>query len=190
MKPIGLLALQGGYLAHERHLKALGLSTRQIRCIADLEGLGGLVLPGGESTTQLNLIERFGLWSGLDQLVRSGVPVLGTCAGLILSSRVVTEPSQPSFGWLGVSVSRNGWGRQVHSFEAEISASDVLPNGGAPLSLTFIRAPRIVSVSEDDEVLLEYKSEPILVRRRNVYGATFHPELTPDLRLHQMIFGP
>ena len=189
MKPIGLLALQGGYAAHERHLMALGLRTRLVRTKADLEGLGGLILPGGESTTQLELIHRFNLWSDLDELTRSGIPVLGTCAGLILSAAEVVGPRQASFGWLGVSVARNGWGRQVHSFQAEVTlGQSPLSQKEGPLPLTFIRAPRITAIGPEDEILLRYEGEPILVRKRNVVGATFHPELTADLRIHELVF--
>ena len=132
---IGVLALQGGFAAHGQALAAAGLGCREVREPADLRGLGGLVLPGGESTTQLRLVARYGLEAALRVFVASGAPVLATCAGLILSAAEVEGPAQPSYGFLDVTVVRNAWGRQVDSFEA------VADDGVTPL--VFIRAPRI-----------------------------------------------
>ena len=175
---IGVLALQGGFAAHVSALQDIGHETREVRTPRDLEGLAGLVLPGGESTTMLRLLGE--LEPALDAFVRAGHPVLATCAGLILSARTVTDPAQRSFGWIDVSVARNGWGRQVDSFEATADT-------GAPL--VFIRAPRITARGRDVEVLATFESEPILVRQGNRYGATFHPELTTDRQIHQRVFG-
>jgi pyridoxal 5'-phosphate synthase pdxT subunit len=174
---IGVLALQGAFDAHARALERLGHETRRVRAPRDLEGLDGLVLPGGESTVQLRLLERFGLRDAVDAFVASGAPVLATCAGLILAAREVTNPAQPSFGWLDVSVARNAWGRQVESFEA-VDDSGQLP-------LVLIRAPRITRVGEGVEVLATLRGEPVLVRQANVTGATFHPELTERLDVHR-----
>lgn len=178
---VGVLALQGGFAAHVRALEALGLSASLVRGAADLAGLDGLVLPGGESSTHLVLIERTGLWEPLDAAARSGRPVLSTCAGLVLAARRVARPAQRSFGWLGVEVERNGWGPQVASFEAR-DDEDRLP-------LVFIRAPRIVGVDPDTRVEATLAGEPILVRRGAVWGATFHPELTGDPSVHEAVFG-
>lgn len=183
---IGVLALQGGYAVHQKALSDLGLAHRQVRTPEDLEGLTGLILPGGESTTHLKLIDRFGLWAPLDAFARSGQPVLCTCAGLILAARTVTHPEQQSFGWLDVEVARNAWGRQVHSFEDVADQS--LPGESTRLPLIFIRAPRITGVGRA-EVLLTLRGEPVLVRQGHVWGATFHPELTPDRRLHRRLFA-
>lgn len=183
---VGVLALQGGYAVHEKALADLGLAHREVRTPADLEGLTGLILPGGESTTHLKLIDRFDLWGPLDAFARSGKPVFCTCAGLILAARTVTHPDQPSFGWLDVAVARNAWGRQVHSFEDV--ADQPLPGDSSAIPLIFIRAPRIEQVGRA-EVLLTVRREPILVRQGNIWGATFHPELTADRRLHAAIFG-
>lgn len=189
MGRIGILAVQGGFAAHQRSLEALGLRVALIRQAADLakladpddpEALGGLVLPGGESTTQLRLIDWLGLASGLAAFARSGRPVLATCAGLILAAREVTDPVQRSLGWLDATVSRNAWGRQVASFEA------VSDDGAHPL--VFIRAPRIVAVGAGVEVLAALNGEPVLVRQGHVFGATFHPELTTDLSIHRAAF--
>ncbi len=187
---IGVLALQGGYAAHEKALADLGHTHREVRTPEDLDGLTGLILPGGESTTHLKLIDRFGLWGPLDTFARSGKPVFCTCAGLILAARTVTHPAQHSFGWLDVAVARNAWGRQVHSFEdrADQPLPDPTQHDKSSIPLMFIRAPRIEQVGRA-EVILTLRGEPILVRQGNVWGASFHPELTHDRRLHRAIFG-
>jgi len=180
--PIGVLALQGGYEAHEKTLHAIGCSTRQVRSPADLEGLAGLVFPGGESSTMLKLIAWNHLWEPLDAFVRAGHPVLATCAGLILSARAVSHPEQASFGWLDIDVARNGWGRQNESFEASDDAKN--------LRCVFIRAPRITRVGADVDVVATFSGEPIAVRTANLIGATFHPELADEPALHRALFAP
>jgi 5'-phosphate synthase pdxT subunit len=175
---IGVLALQGGFAAHGKALRDIGCDVREVRTPRDLEGIDGLVLPGGESTTMLRLLGE--LEPALDDFVRAGHPVLATCAGLILAAKTVTDPEQRSFGWIDVAVARNAWGRQVDSF----SATD---DAGAPL--VFIRAPRITEQGRDVEVLATFAGEPILVRQGHLYGATFHPELTADRSLHRRVFG-
>ena len=177
---MGVLALQGGVEPHARALAALGHAVREVRAAADLAPLDGLVLPGGESTAQLKLIDRHRLAPALDAFARSGRPLLATCAGLILAARAVSHPAQRSFGWLDVEVARNGWGRQLDSFEARADG------GGAPL--VFIRAPRIVAVGAA-EVRATYGGEPVLVRQGAIWGATFHPELTGDRSIHRAVFG-
>ncbi len=184
---VGVLALQGGYDAHRRALVEVGHEVRLVRKADDLDRLDGLVLPGGESSTQLLLVERNALADPLDAFVRSGRPVLCTCAGLILAaSRVslrghprMSDPAQSSFGWIDVDVARNAWGRQVHSFQAESES-------GRPM--LFIRAPRFTRVGEGVEVLDRYQGEPVLVRQGAVVGASWHPELTADRSLHRDIF--
>ncbi len=190
VRTVGVLALQGGWAAHKAALTDLGHTAVEVRTAQQLAAVDGLCLPGGESTTHLKLIERFGLADALDRFVGSGKPVLATCAGLILSARAV-EPRQKAFGWLDVEVARNAWGRQVHSFEGE---ADPPPRGGpfagqAPLQLLFIRAPRITAVGPGVEVLATIDGEPIMVREGAVIGAAFHPELTPDRRVHRLTFG-
>jgi 5'-phosphate synthase pdxT subunit len=180
--PVGVLALQGGYEAHEKLLVDLGHTTRRVRTAADLDGLAGLVFPGGESSTMLKLIGWNSLWGPLDQFVRSGRPVLATCAGLILSARGVSGPEQPSFGWLDIGVARNAWGRQNESFEAVDDAG--------LLKLVFIRAPRVRRVGPGVEVVATLRGEVIAVRQGNVTGASFHPELADDPTLHRRVFGP
>ena len=178
---VGVLALQGGFSAHVAVLSELGHRTSLVRYCSDLSGIDGLVLPGGESSTQIELLRRIGLWRALDDFVRTDRPVLATCAGLILASREVTQPHQESFGWLDVDVERNAWGRQLDSFEAVGEACG--------LPLVFIRAPRIVATSGAVEVLETLRAEPVLVRDRNVVGATFHPELTTDPTVARIAFG-
>lgn len=180
MACVGILALQGGYAAHAAVLRQLGHEVRELRNPSDFVGLDGAVLPGGESTTQLKLITRNDLRAPLQALVDGGKPILATCAGVILASRKVTHPEQPSFGWLNIVTERNAYGRQLDSFEA---TSD----GGLPL--VFIRAPRIREVGDGVEVLDSLDGEPILVRQGSVFGATFHPELTDSTTLHQRVFG-
>ena len=190
MRSIGVLALQGGYAVHSKMLSASGFDVVEVRSAAELKTVSGLVLPGGESTTHLKLIDRFGLESELTDFIQAGHPVLATCAGLILSARHVTDPEQRSFGWMDLDVQRNGWGRQVHSFEANADADPAAHHfGDDPLPLMFIRAPRIVRHGPSVEILASVDGEPVIVRQGNVYGATCHPELTGDPRLHQHVFG-
>jgi len=213
MGVIGVVALQGGFGAHARAVRDLGHHAIEVRTEADLTGLDGLILPGGESTAQLRLIDRHKLGSGLQAFAASGRPILATCAGLILAARHVISPEQRSFGWMDATVARNAWGRQVDSFEAtadvlSLSIADGAPGSvfrsanplparevalsrmdAGPLSLVFIRAPRIVRTGSNVEILATLGGEPILVRQGNVTGATFHPELTPDRRVHRAAFG-
>jgi 5'-phosphate synthase pdxT subunit len=176
-RTVGVLALQGGFAAHARAVHEIGARAVLVRRPADLDGAAALVLPGGESTAQLGLIDRAGLAAPLSAFVASGRPVLATCAGLILAAARVTQPEQASFGWIDVAVARNAWGRQVASFEA---ASD---DGAHPL--VFIRAPRIVEVGAGVLVLATFRGEPVLVRQGLVTGATFHPELSEDRAVHR-----
>jgi pyridoxal 5'-phosphate synthase pdxT subunit len=185
VRRVAVLALQGDFAAHAEALAGLGFEPVLVRRAGDLAGVTGLVLPGGESTTQRRLIASAELEGPLDALVRRGVPVLATCAGLILAARAIDgesrgrssppfAPRRRGFGWLDVAVARNGWGRQIDSFEGV--ADDV----GVPL--LFIRAPRIVSVGPAARVRLALDGEPVMVRQGNVTGATFHPELTAGAR--------
>ena len=179
MACVGILSLQGGFAPHALALQEIGLATREVRDARDLEAVDGLVLPGGESTAQLRLIERHRLAGGLEDFVASGRPLLATCAGLILSARLV-KPAQRSFGWLDLEVERNAYGRQLDSFE------DLSDEG---LPLVFIRAPRIATVGSSVTVLDRWHGEPVLVRAGAVTGAAFHPELTPDRRVHRLAFA-
>jgi len=170
---VGVLALQGDFADHEAALQAAGLRTRQVRTAADLRGLHGLVLPGGESTTMLKLLDVDGLWGPLGEALRSGVPVFATCAGMILLAEKVENPSQRSYGLLPITVVRNGYGRQLHSGTFPLR-SDVLPAGTTG---TFIRAPRVAAVGEGCEVLAWRDGDPALVQKGAILAAGFHPEL-------------
>jgi 5'-phosphate synthase pdxT subunit len=171
---IGVLALQGDFEAHARALDELGARPREVRTPADLMGLDGLVIPGGESTTMTLGIEREGLAEPLRELVQSGKPVLGTCAGLIMLDR-------DHLDLLDVSARRNAFGRQLHSFEADLELED------GPLRAVFIRAPWVEAHGDEVEVLAEVDGHPVAVRQGNVTAVAFHPELTDDRRLHRWL---
>lgn len=183
---IGVLALQGAARAHCRHLDTLGVAHREVRTPADLFGLDGLVLPGGESTTMSNLLLSSGVAEPLRELIADGLPVLATCAGLILLASEVLDgrPDQLHLGALDVTVQRNGYGRQLNSFETELDITGL----DAPFHGVFIRAPRIEAVSSPGalEELAEFDGDPVLVRQGSIVAATFHPELADDVRLHAM----
>lgn len=179
---IGVLALQGAFREHVRALEACGVAVRLVRLPSDLEGLGGLVIPGGESTTMSMLMERMGLLEPVQRAVRSGLPTLGTCAGMIVLASRVTDgrPDQHVLGALDIAVRRNGYGRQVDSFEADLDVSGL----DAPFPGIFIRAP-VVEDAGSADVLARHDGLPVAVRQGPVLAFTFHPELSGDLRLHR-----
>jgi len=172
---VGVLAIQGDFEAHAGVLVRLGAEARIVRTPADLEGLDALVIPGGESTTMTLGIEREGLAEPLRDLVRSGVPTLGTCAGLIMLDR-------DHLGLLDVTARRNAFGRQVQSFEADLRVSGLSDPG--PLRAVFIRAPWVEEWGENVVVLAEIEGHPVAVRQGNILAVAFHPELTDDERVH------
>jgi 5'-phosphate synthase pdxT subunit len=180
---IGVLALQGAFAAHRRRLAELGVASRDVRQPRDLIGLDGLVMPGGESTTMSNLLTSSGLFDEIGARLSDGLPVFGTCAGLILLASEVHDgrPDQRSFGALDVAVQRNGYGRQLDSFETDLAVAGL---GDQPFHGVFIRAPRVESAGPSVEVLAEHRGDPVLVRQDRIMAAAFHPELTPDHRLH------
>ena len=185
MKRIAVLALQGGFAAHGRKLAELGLDSFEARKPEELEDAAGLVLPGGESTTLWKFFESAPWEEAIRGFAASGRPVLGTCAGAIVLAREVTNPPQKGLGVLDVAVERNAYGRQVDSFVGEVEA----PALGGNLPAVFIRAPKIRRVGEGVEVLATREGEPVLVRQGNVVAATFHPELTPDTKVHDLAFA-
>lgn len=172
---VGVLALQGDFREHCAAARAAGLEPRELRQRGDFAGIRGLVLPGGESTTMLRLLEIDDLFGPLREVVQSGVPVLATCAGLILLANEVRNPAQRSLGLLDVTVDRNGYGRQIAS--ATVPITGAVPAGTTGV---FIRAPRIVRVGPEVEVLARRDDDPVLVRSGNVLGACFHPELESE----------
>ena len=184
---VGVLALQGDFDAHSRRLSDLGAEAVEVRYGHQLEGIRGLVLPGGESTTNLILMEEERLWEPLQEFVGAR-PVLGTCAGAILLARNVSNPSQPSLGAIAMSVERNAYGRQVDSSIRTVEPEPEFTERtrGGPLEAVFIRAPIIRSVDPGVTVLLRDGSNPILVEQGRHLAATFHAELTADTRLHEL----
>jgi 5'-phosphate synthase pdxT subunit len=180
---VGVLALQGAFAAHRRRLAELGVNSRDVRQPRDLLGVDGLVMPGGESTTMSRLLTSSGLFDAIGSRLDDGLPIFGTCAGLILLAREIHDgrPDQRSFGALDATVQRNGYGRQLDSFETDL---DVAGLGEAPFHGVFIRAPRVETIGPSVEVLAEHRGDPVLVRQGTVVAASFHPELTPDHRLH------
>jgi 5'-phosphate synthase pdxT subunit len=184
---IGVLALQGDFALHLAALRRAGAEGREVRRPAQLAGLDGLILPGGESTTMLRLLASSGLGAALPAFAASGKPLLGTCAGLILLAQEVLDPPQPSLGLLDTTVRRNAYGRQLDSFEAD---GEFATNGRAePLRMVFIRAPRIVRTGPGVETLMAHDGDPVLVRQGSILAATFHPELTADGRVHRYFLG-
>jgi pyridoxal 5'-phosphate synthase pdxT subunit len=178
---IGILAVQGDFAAHAAMLAGLGADAVEVRTVADLDGCDGLILPGGESTTQLQFLQEEGLFEAVKKFAADGRAVFGTCAGAILLATEVKNPAQVSLGLLDMTVLRNAYGRQMASdvFFGSSKLTDV------PLEMVFIRAPIIDRVGPGIEVLAEYGGKPVLVRKANVMAATFHPELTDDSTVHR-----
>jgi 5'-phosphate synthase pdxT subunit len=171
---VGVLALQGGFEAHAKALARLGVTVREVRTPSDLHGLDALVIPGGESTTIGLGVEREGLEEPLVDFARSGKPVLGTCAGMIMLDR-------EHLGVLDIEVRRNAFGRQLASFETQLEFGDQV------VDAVFIRAPWVEDVGEGVEVLAEVDGHPVAVRQGNILAVAFHPELSADLSLHQWL---
>jgi pyridoxal 5'-phosphate synthase pdxT subunit len=178
---IGILALQGDFDAHRRVLDRLGSRTVLVRKPEELDGIDGLVIPGGESSTFLKFLEREGFLHKLRNFV-AGKPAFGTCAGAILLAKDVTNPAQESLGALDIGIQRNAYGRQIDS------SILTLPTklGSSPLEMVFIRAPRIDRVGKGVQVLAERDDHPVLVRNGHILAATFHPELSNDSRVHEL----
>jgi 5'-phosphate synthase pdxT subunit len=183
-KKVGVLALQGDFEAHEKALARAGAEPVQVRSAADLQQVDGLIIPGGESTTMMKLVEEEKLLDPLRTFGRDH-PIFGTCAGAILLASEVTRPSQPSLGLMDIDVERNAYGRQLDSRIARLR-----PEGSsAELEAVFIRAPKIRRVGRDAKVLAQYQGDPVLVEQGRHLVATFHPELTDDPRVHLMFLS-
>ena len=177
---IGILALQGAFLEHEQRLQQLGADCFEIRQLKDLEqGLDGLVLPGGESTVQRKLLQDLGLLQPLKEQIENGLPVLATCAGLILLAEEIDSGEAPCFGTIPMTAKRNAYGRQLGSFH---TMAEVQGIGSVPM--TFIRAPYIASVKEPVQVLSVVQGNIVAVQYGNQIALAFHPELDADPRLH------
>ena len=182
---IGVLAVQGAFAEHLAVLAQLGVVGVEVRLPADLADVAGLILPGGESTAQRKLIDRWGLRRPILDLAASGAPIFGTCAGMILLSREIVDGDEPVFPLLDVDVKRNAFGRQLESFEGEVSVPVL---GDAPVHGVFIRAPIIERVGPDVDVLARLDDGRIVaVRERNVIATAFHPELAGEVRFHRLL---
>ncbi|HEY9053757.1 MAG TPA: pyridoxal 5'-phosphate synthase glutaminase subunit PdxT [Rectinemataceae bacterium] len=178
---VGVLALQGDYEAHAARLCEAGAEAEEIRSADRIPLLDGIVLPGGESGVMLSLMERFGILEPLKERILAGLPAFGTCAGLILLAKAVEGEDKRRIGALDVLVRRNAYGTQIDSFRATISTTVL---GAETVEGVFIRAPRILSVGSEVEVLARHAGDPVLVRQGSILAATFHPELVPGIPLH------
>jgi 5'-phosphate synthase pdxT subunit len=176
---VGVLALQGDFEAHSKILTALGAIPREVRVPADLDGIDALVIPGGESTVMTLGIEREGLGEPLRELATAGTPILGTCAGMIMLDRA-------HLGVLDILARRNAFGRQLRSFEADLEIDGIT---GEPVHAVFIRAPWVQETGPDVQVLADVDGHPVAVRQGNVVAISFHPELSGERRLHELVLG-
>lgn len=183
---VGVLALQGDYAAHIAALIQAGAEAFEIRTRADLDSAESVVIPGGESTVMSSLLQRFGFLEAFRDRILAGMPVFGTCAGIILLAKEVEGRHLPGLGLLDVKVRRNAYGTQIDSFRAPLSTS--IP-GAEELEGVFIRAPKIVGTGANVEVLALHDGNPVLVREGNILGATFHPELVPGAFVHTWFLG-
>ena len=183
-KVVGVLALQGAFNSHTKVLDSIGVSTQEVRTPQDLASVDALVMPGGESTTMSQLLESSELFELIKKLIHEGLPVFGTCAGMILLANKIIDgrDDQLSFGAIDIEVQRNAYGRQIDSFEADINVKSF----DSSFHAVFIRAPRIVKADGAVEILAEFGDDIVLAKQKNVLVASFHPELSPDKRIHEM----
>jgi 5'-phosphate synthase pdxT subunit len=180
---IGVLALQGDFALHRQALERIGVEAVEVRKPAELEAVDGLIIPGGESTTLLKLMDAWEFVPALEKFHAAGKPIFGTCAGLIVLAREVLNPNQLSLGFIDVTVERNAYGRQKESFETEGEAA--LEGERRPVRMVFIRAPRIRRVGPTVTPLAAHQGECVMARQGSVLVATFHPELTDDPTVHR-----
>lgn len=178
---VGVLALQGAFREHVAAVTRLGATAREVRQLKDIDGIDALIIPGGESTTMGKLLNEWNMLEPLRQRILDGMPVYGSCAGLILLCREIENSDQPRLGVLDATVRRNAFGRQVDSFETDLNIPEV---GADPIPAVFIRAPVITGVGAGVTVLAEVKGQAVAVRQNNILATSFHPELTPDTRMH------
>jgi pyridoxal 5'-phosphate synthase pdxT subunit len=182
---IGVLAVQGAFAEHMATLDAIGVEGVEVRLPSDLEGVSGLILPGGESTAQRRLIERWGLRQPILDLARSGAPLFGTCAGMILLAREIADGDPTALPLLDIGVRRNAFGRQLDSFEAEVAVPML---GDRPVHAVFIRAPIVERAGPGVDVLARLDDGRIVaVREKNVIATAFHPELAGETRFHRLV---
>jgi 5'-phosphate synthase pdxT subunit len=186
VKTIGVLALQGAYNKHSGAVRSLGFNSVEVRTTKDMNIIDGLIIPGGESTTIGKILAKNNLIAPIKKRIDQGMAVFGTCAGMILLAKSVPGRDQPLLEAMDITVERNAYGRQIDSFEAELTVKGL--EGGAVNGI-FIRAPKIVRVSDKVEVLAAYENVPVLVRQSNILAASFHPELSDDLRIHSFFIS-
>jgi 5'-phosphate synthase pdxT subunit len=181
---VGIVGFQGDVQEHVKSLRRAGrsrkLQVRPIRRPEDIDGISGIVIPGGESTTIYKLLNTYGIYNLIKLECKTGLPVMGTCAGLILISKETGDSRVNGMGILNATVTRNAYGRQKESFMGEISVDSI-----GKMVVPFIRAPKIINADEDS-IIGRYGNEPVILRKGNALGLTFHPELTDDLRIHEM----
>jgi 5'-phosphate synthase pdxT subunit len=178
---VGVLGLQGDFREHLDMVRLLGVEARDVRTMAQLDEVDGLIIPGGESTTMAYLLEKTGMMSALKERGHQGFPIYGTCAGMILLARDMNGSHPESrLNLLDITVQRNAYGRQLDSFEADLNIKDI----GA-FHAIFIRAPKVTRISAKVQVLAEHDEAPVLVRQKNLLASSFHPELTGDVRIHR-----
>jgi 5'-phosphate synthase pdxT subunit len=182
---VGLLALQGDFEAHARAVRSAGGDPFEVRTTSELASADALIIPGGESTTIRKLATNYGLLEPLRQRARDGLPIFGTCAGMIACARTITDGDEAILGVVDIGVRRNAYGRQAQSFEADIDVTGI-----GEMRAVFIRAPRVERVGDGVEVLATHNGEPVVVREGSILLAAFHPELTADDRLHRLFFEP
>jgi len=183
--PVGVLALQGDFREHQHSLERAGATTRQVRKPHDLESISALVIPGGESTTIGRLATLYGMIDPLRNVIRGGLPTFGTCAGLIVLAVDAVRDAPPLLEVLDVVVERNAFGRQNNSFETPIDVAGL----DSPHQAVFIRAPRVTKVGSDVEILATHDDQIVMVRQAGIIASAFHPELTDDLRFHEMLLS-
>jgi pyridoxal 5'-phosphate synthase pdxT subunit len=177
MQKIGILAIHGDVVEHADILRELNLQPIEVRAAEDFENLDGLILPGGESTTISDLAKTYGLEQALIKFAKNGKPILATCAGLILLAQSEI---------LDIEIERNAYGRQLDSFETRLNIPSVSKR---PVEVAFIRAPKITKVGEQVEILAKFENSPVLVQQKNIFGMSFHPEITKEVAIHKFIFN-
>ena len=181
MSNIGVLALQGSFLKHEKILKTLNVNTIQIRKPEQLKNCDALIIPGGESTTLIKLIDIYNFRDAFSEFATTK-PIMGTCAGAIILSKDANDSRINPLGLIDIETKRNAYGRQVHSFSQDIKIEEI---NSDPFEAIFIRAPKIETIGESVQVLAKFKEEPIMVQSKNILALSFHPELTNDNRIHE-----
>ena len=184
MAPIGVLAIQGDFLEHRKMLDSISIESREVRTPKELDDLDGLIIPGGESTTIVQLIDIYDMRNTLVEKVHQGLPIWGTCAGMIVLAKSLKDTRPEPLGLMDIEVSRNAFGRQIDSFETDLNISGI---DGPPMHAIFIRAPLITKVGKGVEILAEVsEGKPVAVRQGKILATSFHPELTEDSRMHSM----